>query len=459
MELIPLDAQNRKAWNEFCLQSPDAWFWHTTDWLEWNLAYRPELRSRSLSFLCREGSKILAVAPLILTEHEDGARKWKAFSLSGNHLPGPALPPGISSAERDGIMEFVFGGIDDIAEELGVAHSKFRIDALRPNVVEPRYAPYNSLLKHDLIDCTEGTQLIDLRLSRSELRDGLRRNHVRSIEKGKELFSIKLHSGRDLTDAKFEEYVAMHGRAAGRVTRPRSTFNMMRSWIQSGRGLVAEALTKDGVTAGFELYILYKKSAYGLSACNEPEYEHLPIRHQIEWEAMNWMRKQGVQFYEIGPQHFGILPYDFPTPKNIGISHFKYGFGGETVPYYLAERFYSAEHWRVEVERRNARFAELYPFKPASRGEQGRALLARLDAADSSPLPADRLDESAPIPEALLELAASVLRDHPEAVAPSAAGDVRTLHFLVGKAIRLAGKAHPPLLVRRAIEHSLAQKR
>ena len=46
----------------------------------------------------------------------------------------------------------------------------------------------------------------------------------------------------------------MHARAAGRVTRPRSTFDMMRDWIKAGLGWMTEAHTADGKSVGFETF-------------------------------------------------------------------------------------------------------------------------------------------------------------------------------------------------------------
>lgn len=454
MELIPLDAEQRKPWDDFCRKSPDAWFWHTTEWLDYNLAYRPELKARSLSFLCREGGRLVALVPLLLTEHERDGRKWKAFTLSGNALPGPALAEGLSQTERDGILDALFAVVDDLAGELGVSYSRFRVDPLRPALLAPKYAPYNHLLRHDFVDCSVNTQLIDLRLSRNELRAGLRRNHLRSIDKARGLFQVRLHSGAGLTNAKFDEYAAMHARAAGRVTRPRVTFDMMRDWIQDGRGLVAEAVDASGRTAGFELYVVYKNASYGLSACNEPEYKHLPVRHLIEWEAMMWLRDQGVEFYEIGEQHFGTLPHDFPEKKNVDISHFKYGFGGATVPSFYGERFHSKAHWEAERRLRDELFAARYPWTRAERGDSARGLLERFERRPEAAAAPER--ELPPVPPELARLAQKVLRENPESVKKLAQGHPKILHFLVGLVLQEAGRGREPALVRRAVEDAAA---
>jgi hypothetical protein len=460
MELIPLTRELHTAWDDFCLESPDAWFLHTTDWLKYNLAYRPELRPTSYSFMCREKSQVVAIVPLVVSHHEQDARQWKSFTLCGNGIPTPALIDGLSAADRDDVLDIVFDAIQDLAHELGVAHARFRIEALRPAMREPRYAPFNILLRHDFIDCSTGTTLLDLRPSESALWGGLRRNHRRCIEKARDVLQIDIHSGADLTDAKFDEYVQMHARAAGRVTRPRATFEMMRDWIQAGRGLVAEAINRDGRSVGFELYVMYKRAALGLSACNEPDCR-LPIRHLIEWDAILWMRERGIEFYEVGRQQFGILPYDFPEKKNRDISHFKYGFGGVTIPSFEGERFYSFEHWQIERRARDEIFAARYPWDRRTRGGHGQTLLRRFEAASThrtaAPNEESPLDASGPIPESLISLAEAVIQANPERVNSYLSGNVKVLHSLVGRAMRGDDKNHDPRQVRRAVEHCLAQ--
>jgi len=40
------ESGQEKEWEAFCGTSPDAWFWHTSGWLEYTLNYRPELKSK-----------------------------------------------------------------------------------------------------------------------------------------------------------------------------------------------------------------------------------------------------------------------------------------------------------------------------------------------------------------------------------------------------------------------------
>ena len=42
MEIVSLSRPYWEKWNKFCIQSDDAWFWHTTWWMEYALKHNPE---------------------------------------------------------------------------------------------------------------------------------------------------------------------------------------------------------------------------------------------------------------------------------------------------------------------------------------------------------------------------------------------------------------------------------
>src|SRR5437763_1854931 len=112
MEIVPLTSDRHAAWDGFYLTSPDAWFWHNTSWIDWNLAYRPELEQKSLSFLCKEGDRIMAAVPLMMGNEQRDGTTCRTFSFSGVPVPVPALPPGLSPARRARMMSLVFEVIE-----------------------------------------------------------------------------------------------------------------------------------------------------------------------------------------------------------------------------------------------------------------------------------------------------------------------------------------------------------
>ncbi len=459
MEIVPLTPRSYADWNGFCEQSSEAWFWHTTDWLDYNLGYRPERKPRLLSFLCKEGKRVLAAVPLILEEHEQFGRVWRFFTMGGNPLAAPALSDALSEAQRENLLDVIFQTIDELAAELDVAYARYRLFPLARRRLEPKYAPANFLLKYGYLDCTTNTQLIDLRLSERALLEGVRRNHQRSIEKARSLFRIRFHQGAELPLEKIDEYRLLHAKDAGRVTRPKATFDLMGEWMRRGRGFMTEAYTPEGRSVGFELYAIFQKAAYGLSVCNEPELEHWPIRHLVEWESIRHMRSLGVEFYDIGMQHYSALPYDFPEKKNSDISLFKRGFGGVEVPSFCGERFFDREYWSALREERTRKFGERYGWTRPSDRSRGKALLdsaAKAESGQDDAAARAAPEEPKPPSLELLATITAVIADNQPAVGDYRNGRAGALNFLVGAVLRTK-QGSDPQIVRRALEDRLSR--
>jgi hypothetical protein len=56
---------------------------------------------------------------------------------------------------------------------------------------------------------------------------------------------------------------------------------------------------------------------------------------------MLWLKARGVQRYDLGFQYFGAQFHHVPGPKELSISLFKRGFGGQTRRVPMSEYFYS----------------------------------------------------------------------------------------------------------------------
>jgi hypothetical protein len=350
-EIVSLTENKYQEWDNFCLESNDAWFFHKSDTLEYTLNYRPALKTKNLSFFVCRQNKILAIVPLTLEAHQWNGKEIFEFSFGGDAIPSPALANNITKTEKDRsekdlIFEFIFSEIDRLAAENKVKRVRLRLSPLSLNRLNN--IQFNYLVKFGFFDISLNTQLIDLSKSGEELRNDLRRNHRRSIQKGNQ-FEIKFYTSDNITEDIFYDYKQMHHKAAGRKTRPDKTFELMLDQLKKDLGfLVQVSLNQKSI--GFEFYTKYKNQAEGFSAANDPDFEYLPIRHRLEWEAMLWMKKHGIRFYDIGIQQYGSLPHDFPDDKQIHISHFKRGFGGQAVPLLTGEKYYDKEYF-LEISR------------------------------------------------------------------------------------------------------------
>ena len=363
-KLIKLTPGKYKEWDKFCLKSNDACFWHTTSWLEYILKYKPESKIKNLSFLLYEQSKLEAIIPLTMETHKLNGKSICEFSFGGvgKGVPGPALNNSFSEIKRDFIFKFIFEEIDRLAHQYKVARAGFRLAPLCPIFLNKNIRfKFNYLVKFSYFDISLATRLINLKESKAKLWNELRRNHRRNIQK-KTPLKLVVYTSQNITNNVFNRYKKTHHKAAGRKTRPDKTFKMMQDWIKKDLAFLA-AIKFNQKQVGFEYFVVYKNNVYGISAANDPDYRHFPIRHILEWEAILWMKKQGFSFYDIGLQQHGILPYDFPDKKQLNISHFKKGFGGFLVPWFRGEKFYSKKYYQQIYKERKKKLLILYSFR------------------------------------------------------------------------------------------------
>lgn len=335
MQVIELTKNDYRLWDDFCLESDDAWFWHTSDWLEYNLAYKPEFRSRLRSFYILKDKKIAAVCPLILND-VDGV---KEYSLGGVHGPAPALANHLAKKEKEKIQKIVFARIDELAAKDGVKIIKMKIPVLTKNYLESPRQNFNFLEKFGYFNSSINSQVIEIFRPLEELRSDLRHGHDYDISRAAKLLEAEIFDRDNISEEVFKKYQAMHKKAAGRATRPQSTFELTRQWIKEGKGFLVAA-KRQGRYLGFAYFLFYKGNAFYASACNDPEAGNLPVAHFIHWSAISWMKNNGCKFYEIGWSVFYSGISDYSTPKRISIGKFERGFGGLLVPLFMGEKYF-----------------------------------------------------------------------------------------------------------------------
>ncbi|MFQ5915858.1 MAG: hypothetical protein ACE5JS_22010 [Nitrospinota bacterium] len=297
MNAVPLTPDLRAAWEAFCLKHPEAWFWSTPAWLEYELAHSG---GRDLSFAMVEGGDILAICPLILEGDQ--------FSMEGNPLPWP-----IAAYPTDGWA--IWAMIDELAQKHGVKRAAFRGS---PLVAEP------GIFRHGYTDISWQSRVIDLTRPERDLHAALRKSYRSLINWGDRNLEIVVSRDRTLSS----HYQRLHCQQAGRITRSPRTWFLMEEWEQTGNGLLIGAKMGDWV--GFVYLILYKDGAYYASGVST-----LPnVMHSLQWAAIRELKKRGVNRYELGWQGHSN------SPKEKSISWFKTGFGGGNVPLVAIEKYF-----------------------------------------------------------------------------------------------------------------------
>ena len=351
MDFIDLTEEGRDKWESFCESSSDAWFWHTVKWLDYCDAYRDSpFKTRDLSFLVTDSSGVLAVCPLCLEERggPDGAlyREIAAAGMGGLTMV-PALRDDLGEDRRERLCREIFTRIDGLAAEHRAVRATFRMSPLAAKETD-----FNWLLKYGCLDSSLHTQVIDLSLPMDALWRAVRKGHKYDTHRGQKHYRTLVFDRDNPDRGAFEQYRLLHHNAAGRITRPLKTFDLMYEWIQAGNGLLC-GVEREGRFAGFSYIILYKDGAYYASASDDPDFAtEIPISHVIQWSVIQWLKEKGCRYYEIGQQQFGPQLYDVPSDKELSIAFFKRGFGGRTVPAYRGTRYYDRAFLERDMEKR-----------------------------------------------------------------------------------------------------------
>jgi hypothetical protein len=357
MEIILLDKTNQGLWDDFCLSSDDAWFWHTTGWMDYVVNYKPEYKPKQLSFLVKEDNKYIAICPVLLEDH-DGV---KEFSFSGFAMPAPAFLNGLPYRVRKKVQDFVFEYIDSQAKLFEVRKAAFRFSPLAPGSIRAKFPPSNYLLKYGYLDATFNTQIIDLLQPIEELKNNVRNGHTANISKMARVLDIEVFDSGSITRASFDLYCQLHHKDAGRITRPQVTFDLMFDWIKQDKAVLLGAKLKDkDQFVGFAYFMKYKAGAYYGSACSDPDFGQLYIAHFLLWEAVKWLKSKDIKFFELGWQFYGPAFHQDPSEKECAISKFKRGFGGEQVSQIVAEKYYDLEIFQNQYSSRIESYKKIF---------------------------------------------------------------------------------------------------
>jgi hypothetical protein len=331
------------VWNDFCREH--GWFWHTTRWRDYTLAYRPEANARSLAFALGDDDGVRAVVPL-MREERDGAME---LSFGGGACWAPAIERTLGRAERAAVLRRAMEEIDSRAEAEGAGVASLQLSPLGPAFEADLPVFLGETARAGWSDRSLATQVLPLDDEPEELRAGLSTNHRRSLAKAERELEVTVSEERTA----LEELRRLHLAASGRQTRPDETWELMGDWLADGHGAVAVARA-DGRALGAIYVLAFGEGAYYASGANHPEAGRLPVGHALHWGAALWLRGRGLRRYELGLQQFGPLAHDLPSTKELGIARFKRGFGGLTLPLAVRERFYDPDAAAHTVRERAA---------------------------------------------------------------------------------------------------------
>jgi len=330
---------SREIWDQIVNASPEGWFWATSAMHDYRLAsYEARghlIADRSFVIVC-DGQPCALVPLVIGRDHHDGDI---VASYLNCPLPWPMIRPDI--AERDAIEQAIF---DEIEMRVSSAKATMLRLTLAPAGPGSEMAETFAKMvrKRSFVDNSYVSHWVEIS---PDTLNNVRERYRRNVRKFWDKYKISILSVNDLPHDFAQNYMNLHVKDAGRVTRSLSTYEMQVELARRGQGFWVLAHNKVADrTVGMLLISVHKNAAYDSSVAVDPEYQNEPVSHLMKWKTIQHLLESGITHYELGSCAFAPTYLMQPTEKNYGISFFKDGWSrGRTKTVWVAEKFYSAD--------------------------------------------------------------------------------------------------------------------
>lgn len=285
------------------------------------------------SFLYLENKNPVAAAFLLI---EKGAGAESAMTFRGGYLPSPLfLFPRFQKQ--------VFSLIDEIAKDSAAGKIMFSLDPLMGD-------SFNYLQRYGYLDSSILSYVIDL--TKADLLKACRKGHQSDIKKMLEdkTFEIFFVDAEHPSYELHEEYRLLHAKCAGRVTRPKNTFDLQFEQLKQGHAVLVGLRYKEKNIGYSYFEYSFDKALYASSA-DDPEYEKLPLYHVIIFRAMEYLQKKGVRFLNTSQPSSPSIQFDYyPDAKQRNIALFKRGFGGNFRMQFQGIKYFSKELFQKDAQ-------------------------------------------------------------------------------------------------------------
>ncbi len=241
---------------------------------------------------------------------------------------GPVLPPLFVGETGERLRKQIVAGILRAIAALCARHGietwRSTSMARDPGGLGPWHrrlmeAGAQAELRHELVlDLTPDLELI---------RRSFRRSYKSLIGEAGRLWSHEIVRG-DGGDA-FDEFRALHLRAAGRATRADATWAAQKTAIERGTSFLVALRGADRALVGAALFATTRDEAlYAVGAYDRVLFDR-PVGHLAQAVAIEHMKATGLRSYRLGARPY---PGDRPAPtaKELSIGLFKEGFASST---------------------------------------------------------------------------------------------------------------------------------
>jgi len=288
--------------------------------VEYSKEYARDSKFEDVSFIAEENGAPLMGVRAAVREYPDSRKEISGFGRPISFLEGK-IP---DAPQRDGAAGMVREELQNILS----AHEK--VEALYVEI-RPTLSPVGRLL----LDgggkaAARFTQVINLTAPEAQLRSQIRKSYKSLLNWGTKNLQLRVLDHSNVTAEAIEEFRQLHIEVAGRETRSKESWDWQLAMIRQQEAFLILG-NLEGVLVTAALFIHSPNYCYyGVSASKRELFEK-PLGHILLWTAILESKNLGCRLFELGDQYFPNHGEPLPTPKELNISGFKKGFGGDTM--------------------------------------------------------------------------------------------------------------------------------
>jgi hypothetical protein len=193
-------------------------------------------------------------------------------------------------------------------------------------------------------------------LTKDNLWTSIRRRYKSMINKvlKDDNFQIFIMDKNNLDYSIHEIYRELHHKCAGKVTRPKSSFDKQFEILKNGNATLI-GLKYQNKFIGMNYFYHFNDKVLYASGADDPEYTNkgFNIYHPILWSAQKHFKEQGYKYLDYSqPCGYSKIQGldDYYDDKQLNISYFKRGMGAELTPLFRGIKYFNKENLNKDIE-------------------------------------------------------------------------------------------------------------
>jgi hypothetical protein len=302
------------------------------------------------SFLLEEEGEIVAACPLIVEIQTINDVNYKIGSLFNLSLPGPLIFNNINNNRIKNIVRAVFQNLEEKARELNISKIQYDFSYLN-SCTEMISIIYKVLHKYHYLDTSLLTQRLDISKCPSEIMKQVSKGHRAIINKSKLEVLFQNVDYLKITINDFKKKMNVYHMDDNKLKYFFKLYNFNRLefcdiYLESEE-IGSLVFLKNNQDISY--FLSHKKNGIDDS-----------IHHKGLWASIEKYHFEKYKYLDYGVVFYGKNMNYIPSAKQLGISHFKSGFGGEICQFIRFEKYFDIDLFQFEQNQKLSNYKNSY---------------------------------------------------------------------------------------------------